>query len=75
MDLPDIDLVIQWRATCDMCTFWQRFGRAARDLTHHANALFFVEPKHFDEIRARRTTCQQEKKRKADEHAEEDLQK
>jgi superfamily II DNA helicase RecQ len=58
-----------------MCTLWQRFGRAARDLARHAKALFFVEPKHFDEVRAQRTTRQQEKKRKAAEHAEEDLQK
>ncbi|KAJ7683797.1 P-loop containing nucleoside triphosphate hydrolase protein [Mycena rosella] len=27
IDLPNITVVIQWRATCDMCTLWQRFGR------------------------------------------------
>jgi superfamily II DNA helicase RecQ len=65
VDLPDIELVIQWRATCDLCTLWQRFGRAARDLKLTAKALFLVEPKHFDEVRAGKATRQEEKKRKA----------
>jgi superfamily II DNA/RNA helicase len=49
MDLPDIEVVVQWRATCDMCTLWQRFGRAARDRALVGRALFLVEPKHFDD--------------------------
>ncbi|KAJ7471217.1 hypothetical protein B0H11DRAFT_2040911 [Mycena galericulata] len=32
LDLPDVLLIIQWRSTCDMCTLWQRIGRAARAL-------------------------------------------
>jgi superfamily II DNA/RNA helicase len=44
MDQPDIHLVIQWKATCDMCTLWQRFGRAARNLVIDAEAILFVEP-------------------------------
>ncbi|CAK5275042.1 unnamed protein product [Mycena citricolor] len=49
LDLPDIALVIQWRATCDLCTLWQRFGRGARALGSTATALLLAEPKHFDE--------------------------
>ncbi|KAJ7309422.1 P-loop containing nucleoside triphosphate hydrolase protein [Mycena albidolilacea] len=48
LDLPDILLVIQWRSTCDMCTLWQRLGRAARALHLTARGLFLVEPKRFD---------------------------
>ncbi|KAJ7710454.1 P-loop containing nucleoside triphosphate hydrolase protein [Mycena rosella] len=48
LDLPDILLVIQWRSTCDMCTLWQRLGRAARELQLVATGLFLVEPKRFD---------------------------
>ncbi|KAJ7908543.1 P-loop containing nucleoside triphosphate hydrolase protein [Mycena leptocephala] len=48
LDLPDILLVIQWRSTCDMCTLWQRLGRAARALHLTAMGLFLVEPKRFD---------------------------
>jgi superfamily II DNA/RNA helicase len=44
MDQPDIRRVIQWKATCDMCTLWQRFGRAARNLVIDAEAILFVEP-------------------------------
>ncbi|KAA1480151.1 hypothetical protein DENSPDRAFT_759362, partial [Dentipellis sp. KUC8613] len=52
VDLPDIDIVVQWRATCDMRTLWQRFGRAARDPTRTAKALLLAEPKWFDDERA-----------------------
>ncbi|KAG2356880.1 hypothetical protein BDR07DRAFT_1299288 [Suillus spraguei] len=31
MDIPDIMLVIQWRATCKLSTLWQRCECAARD--------------------------------------------
>ncbi|KAJ6467054.1 P-loop containing nucleoside triphosphate hydrolase protein [Mycena vitilis] len=48
LDLADILLVIQWRSTCDMCTLWQRLGRAARALHLTAMGLFLVEPKRFD---------------------------
>ncbi|KAJ6496925.1 P-loop containing nucleoside triphosphate hydrolase protein, partial [Mycena vulgaris] len=48
LDLPDILLVLQWRSTCDMCTLWQRLGRAARAFHLTARALFLVEPKRFD---------------------------
>ncbi|KAF8135272.1 P-loop containing nucleoside triphosphate hydrolase protein, partial [Mycena galopus ATCC 62051] len=51
IDLPNITLVIQWRATCDMCTLWQRFGRGARDPKCEAIALFLVEPMYFDETK------------------------
>ena len=44
MDQPDIHRVIQWKATCDMCTLWQCFGRAACNLAIDAEAILFVEP-------------------------------
>jgi ATP-dependent DNA helicase RecQ len=47
-----------------MCTLWQRFGRTARALELEGKALFFVEPKHFDEVKAQRVAHQEEKKRK-----------
>ena len=31
IDLKDIDLVIQWKVTCDPCMLWQRFGYGAHD--------------------------------------------
>jgi superfamily II DNA/RNA helicase len=48
VDQKDIRLVIQWKATCDMCTLWQRFGRAGRSLLLDAIAILFVEPSHTD---------------------------
>jgi superfamily II DNA/RNA helicase len=54
MDLPDIKLVIQWKATCDFCTLWQRFGRAGRGQDQEAVALLLVEQKDTDEARKKK---------------------
>ncbi|THH18248.1 hypothetical protein EW146_g2695 [Bondarzewia mesenterica] len=48
IDLPDIALVIQWRAKCGICTLWQRFGRGAHDPNLKATAVLFAEAKYFD---------------------------
>lgn len=50
IDLKDIDLVIQWKVTCDPCMMWQRFGRGARDKDMQATALLFVELKDLDSV-------------------------
>ncbi|KAI6004190.1 P-loop containing nucleoside triphosphate hydrolase protein [Pisolithus albus] len=52
MDVPDILLVIQWRATCKLAALWQRFGRAARDKQLTGTAILFAEKEHFDDERA-----------------------
>ncbi|KAH9936346.1 P-loop containing nucleoside triphosphate hydrolase protein, partial [Fomitopsis serialis] len=49
IDIKDIELIIQWKLTCNMETLWQRFGRGARDPALEALAIIFVEPKYFDE--------------------------
>ncbi|KAI1784996.1 P-loop containing nucleoside triphosphate hydrolase protein [Ganoderma leucocontextum] len=63
VDVPNIELVVQWRTTCDMDTLWQRFGRAARGPGTHALAILIVEAKYFDEQRA----AAEERTRKKDE--------
>ena len=50
MDLSDIDLVAQYKNTCDPCMLWQRFGRAARDKDVQATAILFVESKDLDPV-------------------------
>jgi len=52
MDVPDILLAIQWRATCKLPALWQRFGRAARDKDLRGTALLLAEKEHFDDERA-----------------------
>ncbi|KAI6000634.1 hypothetical protein EDD15DRAFT_2193205 [Pisolithus albus] len=52
MDVPDISLVIQWRATCKLADLWQRFGRAVRDKRLTGTALLFAEKEYFDDERA-----------------------
>ncbi|KAF8121567.1 P-loop containing nucleoside triphosphate hydrolase protein, partial [Boletus edulis] len=51
MDVPDVELVVQWRATCTLPSLWQRFGRAVRDKALNGTALLFAEKEHFDEER------------------------
>ena len=50
IDLKDIELVIQWKVTCDLCILWQRFGRAARDKSLQSTALLLVESKDCDRV-------------------------
>ena len=52
MDLPDIEIVVQWKATCDLCTLWQRFGRVARGRGKEGVAILLVEKKDTNEERA-----------------------
>lgn len=49
MDISDISLVIQWRATCKISALWQRFGRAARDKLLSGTAILFAEKKYFSD--------------------------
>jgi len=58
--LADIELVIQWKVTCDPCILWQRFGRAARNKQLQATALLFVESKDCDQVEEKKV-----RKRKA----------
>ena len=51
MDLPNIKIVVQWKATCDLCTLWQRFGRVARGRDAVGTAILLVEKKDTDEER------------------------
>ncbi|KAF5338863.1 hypothetical protein D9758_015559 [Tetrapyrgos nigripes] len=54
IDLPDIQIVVQYRATCDFNTLWQRFGRAGRGPDSSAIAVFLVEKTFFDADRLRK---------------------
>jgi superfamily II DNA/RNA helicase len=69
MDVPNIELVIQWRATCHLATLWQHFGRAVRNKELMGTALLLAEKEHFEEeqeARAiRKTQCDNARKQKA----------
>lgn len=69
MDVPDIQFVGQWRATCKVAVLWQRFGRAARNKALTGTAILFAEKEYFDEERvakdARRRQREETRKRKA----------
>ncbi|KAI0257817.1 P-loop containing nucleoside triphosphate hydrolase protein [Gloeopeniophorella convolvens] len=47
VDIPDIMLVVQWRAPNDLCTLMQRFGRAARSMQFQGLAILIAEPRYF----------------------------
>ena len=48
MDLPDIMIVVQWRALLSISTLWQRFGHCIRDSILEATTIIFAEKKYFD---------------------------
>jgi superfamily II DNA or RNA helicase len=54
MDVPDIEIIIQWRATCHLGTLWQRLGRAARNKNVMGTGLLFAEKEYFDDEREAR---------------------
>ncbi|KAG2131986.1 uncharacterized protein EDB93DRAFT_1094132, partial [Suillus bovinus] len=54
MDVPDIEIIIQWRATCHLATLWQRLGCAARNKQLMGTGLLFTEKEHFDDKREAR---------------------
>ncbi|KAG1802197.1 uncharacterized protein HD556DRAFT_1438249 [Suillus plorans] len=67
MDIPDIMLVIQWRATCKLSMLWQRWGRATRDRLLQGTAILFAKKEYFDNVRQERHQHQETRKRKADD--------
>ncbi|KAI5980764.1 P-loop containing nucleoside triphosphate hydrolase protein [Pisolithus albus] len=70
MDVADIQLIIQWRATCRLETLWQRFGRAVRNRELTGMAVLFAEKDYFDENRALRA-ARKEKRDSARKRKEE----
>jgi hypothetical protein len=65
MDIPDILVVCQWRATLpSISTIWQQFGRCVRDPTLQGIVYLLVEKEHFDAERKRAETAKDSKKRK-----------
>lgn len=52
MDLPNIEVVVQWKASnLDLNTLVQRFGRGGRNLQKQALCLLLVEPDFTDKER------------------------
>lgn len=48
MNLPQIKIVVQWRAAFSLCTLWQQFGQAAHGGENRI-AILLVEKKDTDE--------------------------
>ncbi|PPR03854.1 hypothetical protein CVT26_000852 [Gymnopilus dilepis] len=48
LDIPDIELIIQWRYVPSLCTLFQRVGRAGRGKGTRATGIYLVEPQYFD---------------------------
>jgi ERCC4-related helicase len=64
MDLPDIKIVIQWKATCDLCTLWQRFGQVAHGPAEVGTAILLVEKKDTEEERVAKAQRAAKRKKK-----------
>jgi superfamily II DNA/RNA helicase len=64
MDISNVRIVVQWRATCTLSTLWQRFGRGARNRSLEAVAIFLVEKEHFDAAKEKKAERTAQKLRK-----------
>ncbi|QRV90456.1 Helicase conserved C-terminal domain [Ceratobasidium sp. AG-Ba] len=74
IDIPDIELIVQFQLPNRFCTLFQRFGRCVRSIALLGFAILIVESKYFDNTKkrlqeqaAKRQERQAAKKRKADE--------
>ncbi|KAG1724793.1 hypothetical protein EDB19DRAFT_1644382 [Suillus lakei] len=68
MDIPDISIVVQWKATCKLATLWQRWGHAVRDRRLQGMAVLFAEKDYFDDVGEEKHRWQETKKCKANEN-------
>ena len=50
MNIPNVEVVVQWKATCTMLTLWQMFGCAGCNPALKATTVFLVEKDHFNKI-------------------------
>ncbi|KAJ3476192.1 hypothetical protein NLI96_g11327 [Meripilus lineatus] len=67
IDIADIEIVVQWRMTCDLNTLWQRFGRAARGMGSIGIAILLVEAKFFDDEKVKAAERMAKRAEKASE--------
>ncbi|KAG9120504.1 hypothetical protein FRC07_003970 [Ceratobasidium sp. 392] len=74
IDIPDIELVVQFQLPSRFCTLVQQFGRCAQSAALTAIAILIVESKYFDDTKKRLQEAaakpqeqQAAKKQKADE--------
>ena len=70
MDVLDVQLVVQWRATCTLSTMWQWFSHGGCDKSLEVTTVFLVEKDHFDETQQKKAEM---KKRKHSTHPTTDL--
>ena len=66
MDISNIRIVAQWKATCSLSTIWQRWGHAARDRGLQGIVILFAEKEYFDDVREEKRQRQEAWKRKAE---------
>ncbi|KAI9066924.1 P-loop containing nucleoside triphosphate hydrolase protein [Trametes sanguinea] len=71
VDIPDVEVVVQWRVTCDLDTLWQRFGRAARGQGREGVAILYAEAKYFDEERQEAAKRAEKRRKKAQQKSAE----
>ncbi|KAJ3730830.1 P-loop containing nucleoside triphosphate hydrolase protein [Lentinula raphanica] len=51
IDIPDIYMVIQYGVPASLSSWYQRLGRAVRDLTLDGCAILLAEPSYFDDAK------------------------
>ncbi|KAG8725193.1 hypothetical protein FRC09_006429 [Ceratobasidium sp. 395] len=69
IDIPDIDLVVQYQLPQKFCILYQRIGRAARGYGRTARVVIIADPRYFDNptISAQKSSTGKGRKRKVED--------
>jgi superfamily II DNA helicase RecQ len=67
VDLRGIEIIVQWKASCNMATLWQRFGRGARGPGEEAFVILLVEKKYTDVDRQAKEAAALKKRKATDQ--------
>ncbi|KAF8971523.1 P-loop containing nucleoside triphosphate hydrolase protein, partial [Flammula alnicola] len=62
LDIPDVQIIVQWKVPKDLNTLMQRFGRGGRNFSLEATAILIAEPKWFYDEHLKK--CERNLKRK-----------
>ena len=49
MDISDIQVTVQFKVMCDLCTLWQCFGRATQGTDPQVTVILLAEKKNIHE--------------------------
>ncbi|KAE8228779.1 hypothetical protein CF326_g6276 [Tilletia indica] len=72
VDLPSVDMVVQWRLPKNFKTLVQHFGRGARRIGQRARAVLLMDHRQLNQLRAEEVSTELESTSSSDDHPKHD---